>query len=219
MSWRGRIGLEHKIRDLCRTETALTANADCSGAEFGPNGPGAEDNMFYIAQGTAYSQRNGRHVALSSLYIQGQIRWPLQAAQAASDEQTLITLWLILDSQTNGAAMNSEDMLNNPTAEVTAAPCALQNPYYTHRFRLLKKIMIRRPPVSSFNDAAGTGAVNAQVVPFKMYVPLKGMRVSYTGTTGALSEIEDNCVHLLAVASSTDGSPVISYNARVRFYG
>jgi len=126
---------------------------------------------------------------------------------------------LVLDTQTNGAQLNSEDVFSNPSANIATAAGPLRNMSYTERFKVLKKKKIRIPMLSLTYDGTNIEQSGVQV-PFSMFVKLGGLQTKFQSgtTTGYVGTIVDNSLHVICYSNSA--LPVtVSYNARLRYVG
>ena len=65
------------------------------------------------SQGDAYNQRDGSKITIKSILIQGSLYIPNQNDQTTCDFVPIVTIALVLDKQTNGSTLNSEDVYTN----------------------------------------------------------------------------------------------------------
>jgi len=145
-----------------------------------------------------------------------------QINQTSADTLPYIYVSLVLDTQTNAAQLNSEDVYTNPGASINSACNPLRNMSYTERFKVLKVKKVRLPPLPITYD--GTNIEQAGInVPFSMYVKLGGLQTKFQSgtTTGYVGTIVDNSLHLIAYSNVSNATiPVnIVYNARLRYVG
>lgn len=211
----GLLEVETKFWDTAQDTLAITADTGMAGAEADPpivlclNG---------VPQGDTMSSRDGSKIAMKSIQIEGLCRVDFQINQTAADCPPVVTVALVLDTQTNKAQLNSEDVFSNPG---TIAPsCALRNMSYTERFKVLKKKVLRFPSLPITYD--GTNLEQAGVnIPFKMFVKLGGLQTKFDNSTtsGYCSTIIDNSLHLIAFADNTSTPSELSYNSRLRYVG
>ena len=54
---------------------------------------------------------------------------------------------------------------------------------------------------------------------FSIFVDLKDLVTTFTGTTSDIANIADNSLHVIAFTVADSGAPILSYNARLRFMG
>lgn len=211
----GYLGIESKFHDTSRTGLTLTAPTDAAGGEADPSTVNA---LNAIAQGDGESNRDGRNCVLTSIHIEGHIDLPVQANRTALDSYNCAMIALVLDTQTNGAQLNSEDVFINPSGSGSLACQPFRNLQFTQRFKVLKKKKITMK--QCFASWDGTNIeIAGQQHPFTMHVDLKGMKVNFSGTTAAIANIVDNSLHLIAYCNNTELGATINYNARIRFAG
>jgi len=147
------------------------------------------------------------------------VNFDKQADQTSADGIPFVYVALVLDTQTNGATLNSEDVYTNPAAAVSLACCPLRNMTYTERFKVLKMKKVRIPMPSMTYD--GTNIEQSGVnVPFSMYVKLGGLQTKYKigGDTAVIANIIDNSLHMIAF-TNVNVAAFIGYNARLRYVG
>jgi len=232
----GYLGIEKKYID---NEFALQLGETLAGSEKDP----ASGALNAIAQGDGPSDRDGRQVTLKSVHIRGQIKVPSLAfdpsAPGAQGTGFSVKFVLLLDTQTNGAQFNAEDVFVDPT-DVDLDAFTFRNLQYQKRFRVLKDLMIPVPPATmspaaytSENNTPTTennGDITAIVaagrsVPFEVNHEFKGtgrneLQTIYTGNAANVSTISDNSLHVMALVSETLGvTAVLQYVSRVRFVG
>jgi len=206
-------GVETKYLDMTGT-AALSGAAGWTGAEIDPAGNLCLNTMV---QGTSASQREGRKITNVSIEVIGTIYQANQADQAAADVSPTVFLALVLDTQTNGAQLNSEDVYINPSGVGAALTAPLRNMLYSKRFKVLKTWTKALPQLPISYD--GTNMEQAgQGTPFKMFKTL-GFVTEFLGNAGTIADISNSSLHLIGVTSNTSTAPTIYYNARLRFRG
>ncbi len=199
----GFLGIESKFIDSTFDNgivaTVTSAEADPAGG-----------SLAAIAQGDGESNRDGRKCTLTSLHMKGQVQ--LNSTSGASSQQPgvarVIVVW---DTQTNGAALSSENVMTDPTHK----EFAFRNLQFFKRFKILKDQTFTINPAAG----AGDGGVNdfGAIMQnfnwnFRFRIP-----VIHNGTTAAITTITDNSLHVIAFASST--LMTLRYEARTRFVG
>lgn len=145
------------------------------------------------------TQRIGRRIELSSLYLRGQVRLASTTAGAAS-----VRVLVIYDRQTNKAAPAITDVL---VSDNINAQMLLAN---SHRFKVLKDCLY---PV------LGTSGPQALVV--DEWIPLKGLQTEYVDGSGA-GTVADITSGGLFIITYQDGglitaNPSSTLNCRLRF--
>ncbi len=213
----GYLGTELKFYDQKLIGTTLATSTDATGGELDPS---ATILMNTVIQGDGESNRDGRKITMRSIYVSGTISIPPQTAQSALDNAVFVWLALVLDTQTNGATINSEDVYINPGGNNATAVNPQRNLENVQRFRVLgiRKFVFGTP--NSVNETGATGgtAQGASGRYFQFANKL-GIDVHYKGTTESVSNITDNSLHLLGWVSGTGMAANISYVSRLRFTG
>lgn len=157
-----------------------------------------------IPQGVTESTRVGRKATIKSVRVQGSAVFaPSSAANAA----TIAVLYLVQDTQANGAAAAVSDVFTSTT--LTSANMNLAN---SGRFKILKKIVI------PMNASAGVTTAYCNVAKYVDFYKKVSIPIEYSSTTGAITEIRSNNLFLVA---GTDGNSddAVSFNGscRLRF--
>ena len=214
----GFMGQEVKFYDKSLVADSLNAPTDASGGEHDPS---ASTSLNTVTQGDGESQRDGRLIAMQSVQIKGVITINPQSGASTADGANTIMIAVVLDKQTNGAQLNSEDVYTNPGASASLAAHPFRNLQFSRRFKVLKTIcfIMQNPAIA--NDTGATGGIitNGLHHKFDMFVNLRGMRCEFKGTTENISNVVDNSIHVIAYANSISDTPKISYNSRLRFTG
>lgn len=213
----GYLGIEKKFLDCYASLVVIPAPTDCTGGEMQPEG-GCTNALSVPAQGDGETNRDGKNITFKSIFITGTVTQTALTTQATAITPPTIFVALVMDTQTNGTAINSEDVFTNPndTALVNGFP--LRNLQYSSRFRVLAHKTFTLGPVTAFNDAAGTGTAIPTTKTFTLShvgdIPMR-----FSNTTADVANAVDNSLHLIAFATSTSYVPKISYNSRMRFVG
>ncbi len=215
----GFLGIEIKFYDQKLIDAALTAPTDASGGEHDPS---ATLMLNTVTQGDGESQRDGRKLTMRSIYVEGVINAAKQASQSSSDNATGIFVALVLDTQSNGATLNSEDVFTNPGANALTAAAPFRNLQFTKRFRVLatyKTTLQNSAMANATSFSADSGVVaSGQRRTFKFFKNL-GHNVLYSGTTETIANITDFSLHIIAYCTDVGMAPKISYSSRLRFVG
>ena len=210
----GTLQLETNFFDSVRTNVVLTNPTNATGGEVSPNTIGCLNG---VPQGDTSSNRSGSKILMKSIFINGSVH--ISDADSITSAQASPTIFIapVLDTQTNGAQLNSEDVYSNVNATPDAAITPLRNMSYTERFKVLKTKTITLKPTQTFDgtDIARSGCSR----PFKMKVNLRDMQTKFqTGTTtGYVGTIIDNSLHMLAWCDDDDMGPALTYASRLRF--
>lgn len=212
-------GIEVKYADYTKSGTAIASSAAAAGAEYDPT---TVLCLNGIAQGDTASSRDGNKVNLKKLSIRGQIYFPAREAVVNPPNFPNVFIALVLDTQTNGAQLNSEDVFKNISGVAAQATTPFRNMEFTTRFRVLKEVKVM-PTIQAVNSGAANEYGNAGMYKlWNMHVDLKNLLVQYKLTTGNIDAISDNSLHIIAYTELADVSnvaPEIGYNARLRFVG
>lgn len=211
---------EMKYYDL-NYNAAIVATADMSGAEADPatilclNG---------VPQGDSMTTRDGQKITMQSILVTGLVNIPSQTAQSTLDNACEVFIAMVLDTQTNKAQLNSEDVYENTRSGTDAYLLAhpLRKMNFTERFKVLKTKTISFPQIMATpnTDAGGQIVVAGAKQGFTMKVNLKGLGTKFdtSATTGAIGTIIDNSIHMVCWTNNDDFDPVLIYQSRLRFY-
>ncbi len=208
----GFLGIEKKFYD-----TSLVGKALVTSVASGEVNPSTTVNFTSIAQGDGESNRDGRKAVIKSVYVTGTFNAVPQVNAVSADTQPTVCAYLVHDSQTNGAELNSEDVFLNPSADLNAATSVLRNLQFSSRFRILDSVQIALPAPTLTYDGTNMeqGGIN---IPFKLSWS-GNMPIVYSGTTAVVSNTTDNSIQMIAYCTNTAIAPLITYNARTRFVG
>lgn len=165
-----------------------------------------------IEQGDGESQRIGRKVTVTGIYIRGSVNLePSAASSPGPGSERKVRIVLVQDKQTNGAQLNAEDVMAN---SAIIPENAFRNLQFDKRFKILgdKTISLNYTAGSYDGTNPGYSGMNKH---FQFFIPMK-MEVTFNATTRTVSAITDNSLHLVGV-----GSTVVNFDyvARLRFTG
>lgn len=170
-----------------------------------------------IDQGDGEQQRDGRKYTILNVNLRGYVLFGEQAASAVTSDH--VRLIVVLDTQTNGAQLTETDVLDNFHGDNDLQTTSFRNLQYTKRFKILKDFTVRKP-TTGLGQGSGVNEVksNACTRYFKININFKkGLEVLSTGTTGTVSTIVDNSIHMMAI--SVNSNNTLRYVSRVRFVG
>lgn len=188
-----------------------------TGATGGEADPGTKLTLCCPTQGDGDSSRDGRKYTMKSVQINGVVRFVAQTDQTAADVAAVVHIALVLDTQSNGAQLNSEDVYTNPSADAIAAATPLRNLTRVSRYKILKVWNMDMPQPEMVWD--GTNVEQSGVMKrFSGYLKLD-IPVECIANGGTIADAQDNSLHMIAFCSSTTTAPALTYNARVRFVG
>jgi len=212
----GFIGLEKKFLDTAKADAVVSSVAALTGGEYDPS-TGCTGCLSCPAQGDTEQSRDGKRIVIDSLILKGYIRTGESVGQVpVSNIKVFVAV--VLDTQTNGAQLNSEDVFKNLLNSTEGTVCPTKNLLFGSRFRILKSHVFDVTPIG-VAPASATLACNGVRREFDWYIPFKGgLPVNMNaGTTADVANVADNSLHV--VAFSTNADCAIGYNARIRFQG
>lgn len=210
--------LRTKFLDTAGT-VSFVAPSDAAGGEMDPTS-GCTGCLSSPAVGTGEQQRVGRKILLKSLQIKGNISGASLGDQADVLPAPECFLAVVLDKQTNAAQLNSEDVYKNTLANATLAHLPLRDLEQSSRFKVLKE-----KRWSLLLDAVGTDGTSTNTATFKRvsfdwFIQFKRpIRVVFNAVadTADVAQVVDNSIHLVGFANTTNYTPTLRYNCRVKF--
>lgn len=213
----GYVGMVRKYVDSWNTGTALTAPTDATGAEIDATsaGPIALSQLCGVIVGAGEVGRTGDKVRWTSLQLTGTVTCSPQVDQTALDVGTKVYLAVVLDTQSNGAQLNSEDVYTNPSATASLAASPLRDMERSKRFKVLK-VMTHdfAPPAVAYD---GTNIEQGGLIwSFDCFINMD-IITQYFNTTNQVASVLDNSFHLIGYTNSTLLAPTVQYNCRGRF--
>lgn len=211
----GFLGIEKKFLDCSKSLTAITAASTLAGGEYDPSS-GCSGCLSCPAQGDSEQQRDGKRIVIDSLILKGFVHNP-GSASAAFEAESKVFIAVVLDTQSNGAQLDSEAVFKSLGATDVLNVCPTKNLLSGNRFRILKSQVFDLTPIGV--ASAGNLAFNATRRDFDWYIPFKGgLQVNLNaGTTAEIANVIDNSLHVIAFATLAGCN--IAYNSRVRFQG
>lgn len=211
----GALDVEKKWFDTSRTGLALVAP---TGAEGGECDPPTVACLNAMQQGDGPSNRDGNQVLLESVEVKGNITCAAQADQTGGDRAPEIFIALVLDKQTNGTQLDSENVYTNPSASAFCATDPLRNLLFRKRFEVLAVERFCMPVQTLTYD--GTNIEQSGTTRSFQFFKKLALKVNFgIGTNAEIANVVDNSIHVIAYCNSTAIAPTINYNARVRFIG
>jgi len=215
---RGFLGVERKFYDNGLLAQAIVAGTDASGAELDPS---ATSMISTPAQGDGEQNRDGKQIACLYLELNGVINIPAVEDVANPIQPVAVYLAVVLDTQTNAAQLNSEDVFKNTAGNALTAASPLKNLLFGKRFRILKSQQFPFPMVQNSVEGDNLHSCTGQQKHFKWFIPLRGLKINFNGgTTASIVNVIDNSIHVIGYCSNvTSITPSLSYNSRLRFMG
>lgn len=213
------LAAELKFLDTAVTGLTFANASNWTAGELQPSS-GCTDCLNAPAQGDSSSERDGKQIAMKSIILHGQITVPTQTNQGGQDSTGTIFLALVMDTQCNGVALNSEDVYTNPSGSSNGSVVPLRNMIGSQRYQVLKTKTIVLPQVDTCFDGTNIEQ-QGYTIPFTMAVNLKNTKVNFSTavTTAVVGAIVDNSITLIAQIDKNGLAPVLTYNCRLRFVG
>lgn len=211
----GFLAQELKFYDQTLVGANIATSTDGSGIEADPS---ATVLINTVTQGDGESQRDGRKMIMKSIFVSGVVNVGPATDVTVPEAIPDIAIWLILDTQTNGATITSENVFVNKSANILGGTSMMRNLQFSSRFRVLDKVTFTMPNPPQSGDSTNFD-VQGVHVKWSLAANLKNMPVLFTLTTETVANITNNSLHILAVTTSTSMSPTITYNSRLRFVG
>lgn len=181
-------------------DTALSFNVDNTGEV------PATGQLTLIPQGVTQSTRVGRKCTITSIQIRASV---VNSPGASTAGATICYIWLVLDTQANGAAAAITDVFttNDPQS-------ALINMANSMRFKIMKRWTF------DLNSQSGVTTAYNPVARHIDYYKKCSLPVEYSSTTGAITEIRSNNLFLLAGAvgpGTSDDTVGVNGACRLRY--
>lgn len=165
----------------------------------------ATGQLCLIPQGDTESTRDGRIAWIKSIQIS---MFATCSPGATANMANYACMWLVLDTQANGAAAGATDVFTSATTAL-----AMLNLNNSGRFRILKKWRI------PFNGTAGVTTAYCSQVRQVDYYKKCNIKIDWSSTTGAITEIRSNNIFLMAGSAAQDDLVAVTGVARLRFQG
>lgn len=193
-----RMGLKPELKFF---DTALAFNFDLTGEV------PATGQLALIPQGDTESTRDGRVAYIKSVQIRGNIIFNAVAG-GQTVSSSAVYLYLVLDTQCNGAAAAITDVF---TSNVMGSN--MLNLNNSSRFRIIKKWEI------TLNSMAGVSTNWGVITKLVNFYKRCNIKMDWSSTTGAITEIRSNNLFLCAGALNNDDIAVFDGTCRLRFMG
>lgn len=210
--------ISKKYVDSWNTGTAIPNNTTCASGEIDAStGVGALSQLCGVVNNATETSRTGDKVRYTSIHVIGTVTCAAQADQTATDLATNVYVAIVLDTQTNGAQLNSEDVFTNPSATASLCSSPVRDMQYSKRFKVVKTWSCNFNNPSIAYDGSNMEQ-SGMIENFDLFINCDVIQ-QYTdaNSTGLVTGVLDNSFHLIAFASSTALAPTIQYNCRARF--
>jgi hypothetical protein len=208
---------ERKYMDFYRTGVTVPAPTTMIGCEINPDSPASIGCLTAPPVGDSATSRDGKHCIIQSLEFKGKL--VQDGTTTTGKVGTFVHVCLVLDKQTNGTTLSSEDVYINPSGSAVLNPLALRNPLFGKRFKVLKvwKFLIHGDISYNGTNLTNRGVTRTFECFLKMHMPVN----FNAGTTASVANVIDNSIHCIAWADrdATPNDIQLSYQGRIRFIG
>ncbi len=209
-------GQERKFLDVESTLQAMSL----TWARVDPTS-GSTDNLSTPAQGVGQSQHLGRTFYINAMFIHGQVFTPAVETLTVPNSNFLYRICIVLDKQSNGAALTATDVMLAPVG-ATADALSFRDLNNSHRFQILMDtgaVQFNLTNSQMSDNGVGAAALFSHggiFQPFTMTKTFKKpIKVRVDGTTANISSVADFSIHMIAVTTSS--ALDIEYISRMRF--
>lgn len=211
----GFLGLEKKFFDTFLATTVIPGPTNCAGAELDP----ATNNCLNaVVQGDGESNRDGKNYIIKSLHFLGRVVTNSVTDKTVGFISPSCFIAIVLDTQTNGAQLNSEDVYTNPAGSIANNTCLQRNLQYSSRFRVLKTWKIdfnQRTFGYDGTNIEGCGMSES----IECHLENLNIKVQCNATTGPVAAITDNSLHVIGFSTNSTETVNLTYTSRIRFMG
>lgn len=212
---------ELKFLDCLIEGRAVTAPTTSAGAELQPTA-GCLNALSVPAQGVAENDRNGRHYTIKSIFLSGSVTTSnVSSTTNQCHDYPGYFFALVLDKQTNGDAINSEDVYTTGGSLLpsTRMPQPLRNLQHIRRFQILDSVYLTCGGMYAARNNIGVMSTGAQETP-TFTLSWKGdLDVYCTNTANDVADVSNYSIHLIGFAGGTGLVPVLNAKSRLRFTG
>lgn len=212
------LGTETKFLDCYGTVTPASTAA-MTGYGFVPS-VGCTGCWSAPAQGSGASTRDGNKIVAKTLEINGIVQIPAQTNQTVQDTSGVIFIAIVVDTQTNGVTLASEQVYSNPSATTQLIASGFRNMAFSSRYVVLKKKIVSLQPQQCTYDGTNIEVAGTQI-PFKMFLNLNDMPVSFSTSiiTANVTGVVDNSIGIIAACTDNSVAPIVYLQSRMRFIG
>lgn len=212
----GFLGLERKFLDCAFGNITIVASTDATGGELQPSS-GCVDSISVPSQGTGPSSRDGRRYMLRSAFVSGVVLTLREQDQADVKSNLGYFFALVLDTQTNAVAINSEDVYTNFGNTAGILPTPLRNLSNSDRFRVLDSKYVELGSMYASTDGASTTTMCNQYAPTVTLNWSGSIECNSVATGANVSSAADNSLHVVAFCGASNLTPTFVGKSRVRF--
>ncbi len=207
----GYAGIERKFFDTCGTDVAFQS----TWTQLAPTTPAAINCISAMVQGDGESEHLGRTYVMHALYMKFNVIIPTQEMLTTPMPDVLYRFLVVLDTQTNGAAVTGTDVMQTSACSDINSFRNLQN---STRFRVLYDTGVRNMiPHNQMSD----GAINSFSYPTSVHhynfnhVFKNPIKVRTKGTTASVASITDYSISIIGISQNTILD--MTFNSRLRY--
>jgi len=199
-------GLQLKFHDVAQEYSGVSNYGGFTPLAGDP----VEEHLSPVSLGTGVTDRASNRIFLKSIQFIGSVNcvWDENSISGISATPAVVRcrLYLVLDSQTNGSQVPSNEVWDNGDTHTTAF---LRNMSYPDRYKILHSWIVHVPMSYIGYDAVTTKSVGKGSGQFEEYFNLRGILQKYMtdATTGDVADVVDNSLHLFWAPESNDSSP------------
>lgn len=172
------------------------------------------------AQGNGPTDRDGQVIVVTGLHLTGIVR---RVAQNTFNvpQPSIVRVWVILDTQTNGAQLNSEDVFVNTLNNDQTVATPLRNMLFGRRFKVLATRTFVMPANTFQLEEGPLHYQNGSIHPINIMLKKLRIPVRFNASAAGVASVVDNSIHVIACHNDagTVSTFGLHYNARVRFVG
>lgn len=182
-------------------------------ASFDSTGEALVPSINLVPQGVTESQRIGRKIVVTDIHFQGLVTWGV--GSASTFPNSYVRMALVVDHQANGAAPTYTDVYK------ADGVFQFRNLANSKRFTVLKEWrLVPENSIASTSDNWASSAVDVRSSPTPVEYHKKcSIPIEFDSTTGAITEITQNNIVLLAESYFADDIHGLSANWRIRYQG
>jgi len=180
--------------ELKEQTNGWTTSSDMTGGDI--------HNLTEIAQGTSDVTRIGRKITIKKINVRMYGTVDTQGGGAISG--CIFRFMLVLDQQTNGEVFAIGDLLESAIVN------GFRNLNNAERFKVLKdKTVVINPQTQ--NGVTDSQITHSNVIKInrKCNIP-----ITYSSTTGDITEVKQNNLYMLCITSSTAGNWIAHFRLR-----
>jgi len=193
----------------------LVSRTNWATAEYDPT---TINTLFAPARGAGFNQRIGNKCKIHRIKISGTLNKPVGSFDLIRQQEYYVRILLVRDKQSNGAQLNSEDVMDNSTT--TAFLTHEINSNFLYRFQILKEKWIKLThQMVWLNTVYVYWSLTEK---FEMDIIFDDpLIINFNQTnSGTISSCLDESLHVIAntnMQTSEDQDLNLTYNSRVYY--